>query len=154
MNLPKIVISRLKPNTQVLLETKESVFDITVVNPEVGEVLIFGGKRFVKPTKAIIKGAFGALEEKKDSEALAFPGEIAKGYGVEILYDSQGTEHDFVTSGVLSAKISGKGTGVKVKGAEGEIVENWEDWDYELWDSNEKENALHASLEEAKGRFK
>lgn len=154
MNAPKISISKLKPNTQLLLETKESVFDITIINPEEREVLIFGGKRFAKPTKAVIKGAFGALEEKKDSEALAFPGEIAKGYGVEIVYDSQGTPHDFVTSGVLSAKISGKGTGSKIKDSEGNIIENWDDWEYELWDANEKNEALHASLEEAKGRFK
>lgn len=144
----KIVIEKLKTDTKILLETKESVFDITVVNPEKKEVIIFGGKRFVKPTTATIIGSFGATEGN-NNERLVFPGELRKGFGVEITYMSKDTEHDFVTSGVLSAKLSGKGTGLTDE--DGNVIENWE---YELWDSANKNSVLHDSLEEARKRFK
>lgn len=144
----RIVIGKLKAETKILLETKESVFEIIVTNPDEQEVIIFGGKRFTKPTVATIVGSFGSTDENKN-ERLVSPGELRKGFGVEIKYISKETEHDFITSGIISARLSGKGTGTKDE--EGNIIENWE---YELWGSANKNDILHDSLEEARKRFK
>lgn len=131
-----IKIEKLKYGTKILLETKECVFDIEVIDPANGDIIISGGKRFTKTTTAKLVGAFGRdSNEKVDS--LIHPNEIEKNVGVEIIYkDRDNVSCDFVTSPVISAKIFGDG------------------WSYEVWEDKEKEKILSQSLNDARAKLR
>lgn len=131
-----IQVGKLKQGSKILLETKECVFDIEVVDPANGGIVISGGRRFVKPTNAKLIGVFGR-ENNEKNDALIHPNEIEKNVGVEIIYqDKDNISSDFVTSPILSAKISGEG------------------WSYEVWEDKEKEKVLAKSLEDARAKLR
>ena len=91
MRLQKINIQKLKKNNRIILETKETVFEIVIVNPKQRKVEVHGGISFIRPTSATLKN------------------EIKKNKTVEFLYNFGGIEETFVTSEVVSATIYGSG---------------------------------------------
>lgn len=136
-----IDINKLKQGNKVLLETRESVFNFEVLNPENGLILIEGGRKFAKPREAVLVGAYGRRDFLEQDSLLA-PFQIERGVGIEIKYkDSDNVSCDFVTSPVLSAKIHGND-------AEGK------EWGYEVWDSDERDKDLAKSLAEARDRVR
>lgn len=136
MTEKNIQVHKLKKGNRILLETKECVFDIEIVSPNNGVILISGGRRFLKPTEATLIGVFGR-RKVDDLDSLLSEKEIEKNLGIEIQYhDKDNITSDFVTSPIISAKIYGEG------------------WDFEMWDSNEKNAKLDKSLEEARGRLR
>jgi len=131
-----IQLKKLKKGNRILLETKECVFDIEILSPEKAVIMISGGRRFLKPTEAVIIGVFGR-RKVDDLDSLLAEKEIEKNIGIEIQYhDKDNITSDFVTSPVVSAKIYG------------------ETWGFEMWDANERNAKLEQSLEEARGRLR
>lgn len=136
-----IEIQKLKQGNKVLLETKESIFDIEILDPANGLILIEGSRRFAKDKKeAVLVGAYG----KRDflhQDSLVAPFQIEQGLGIEIKYrDKDDISCDFVTSPVLSAKIHGTD-------AEGKS------WGFEMWDTSERDKNLADSLHAARVRL-
>ena len=82
-----IDIEKLQRNSLILLETKETCFEITVTGPKSKSVVVHGGLRFISPTKA------------KISEP------IKRGEPVKFLYNDKDALHGFHTSEVISATI-------------------------------------------------
>lgn len=131
-----IELAKRKQGDKLLLETRECVFDIELVDPSTGSVLIVGGKRFLEPTQATVVGVYGkrAIEDK---DSLFIPLQIEQNIGIEIRYfDKGGVSSDFVTSPVLSAKIYN------------------DEWAFEVWDTTERDKKLQSSLDEAKARIR
>lgn len=131
-----IELIKLKQGNKLLLETRECVFDVELVDPSTGSILIVGGKRFLEPTQATLVGVYGK-RNVDDRDTLIASLQIEKSLGIEIKYqDKDGTSSDFVTSPVVSAKVYDK------------------DWAFEMWDTSEKDKRLKASLEEARARVR
>jgi hypothetical protein len=131
-----IQVGKLKQGSKILLETKECVFDIEVVDPANGGIIISGGRRFITPTNAKLLGVFGR-ENNEKNDYLIHPNEIEKNVGIEIIYqDKDRISSDFVTSPIISAKIFGDG------------------WSYEVWEDKEKEKVLAQSLENARAKLR
>ena len=129
-----IDLRKLRTGNKILLETKECVFEIEVINPENGFVNISGGKRFIIPTVATILGSYGFTEDDA-TERLVKELCIDKNYGVQIHYtDKEDISCDIITSVVVSAKISGDG------------------WSYEVWENDEKKKILNQAIDEAIAR--
>lgn len=137
-----IEVNKLKQGTKVLLETKESVFDLEVLDPTNGLILIEGSRRFIKkPREAVLVGVYGKRDFLHNDELLA-PFQIERGIGIEIKYnDDDGVSNDFITSPILSAKIHGTN-------AEGK------EWGYEVWDSDEQNKILAQSVAAARLRIR
>jgi hypothetical protein len=136
MTEKNIQISKLKKGQHILLETKECVFDIEIVSPEKAVVFISGGRRFAKPTEAIVIGVYGR-RNTDDDDILLVEKEIEKHIGLELQYnDKDNITSNFVTSPVLSAKVYG------------------EKWAFEVWDANEKDQKLEKALDEARARLR
>lgn len=112
-----ISLDKLKVGNKILLETKESVFDIEIVDPSKGVVNIVGSKRFLYPTEAIIDGAY------EDSNINKL--QIRYNQGLQINYTQKGVKSEFVTSAVVSALIQGQKT---VPGLEHET------WKFDVWE--------------------
>lgn len=131
-----IELAKRKQGDRLLLETRECIFDLELVDPSTGSVLIVGGKRFIEPTQAMLVGVYGrrAIE---DNDTLLLPLQIEQNIGVEIKYfDKDGISSDFVTSPVLSAKVYN------------------DNWAFEAWDTSDKDKKLAASLNEARNRIR
>ena len=131
-----IELAKRKQGDKLLLETRECVFDLELVDPTTGSILIVGGKRFIDPTQAILVGVYGrrAIE---DNDSLLMPLQIEQNIGIEIKYfDKDGVSSDFVTSPVLSAKIYN------------------DNWSFEAWDTSDRDKKLQNSLNEAKARIR
>ena len=90
MNDAIIKISELKKNTRILLETEDTVFEISVVSPKSGSLDITGGMYFPRNTKVVIS-------DKK----------ISKGDTIEFTYKTKKSSEKFKTSKVVSAKVYG-----------------------------------------------
>lgn len=136
MKNANIVVHKLKVGNKILLETKECVFELEVLDPAAGEIRIVGGRRFVNPTNATLIGVFGR-RKADDKDMLLVRHEIEKDFGIELKYaDAQGRVSDFVTSPVVSARLYGG------------------DWNFEMWEANENELKLSKSLEEARTRVR
>lgn len=80
-----IDITKLKRNTKVLVETKNSIFEIKVIGPKSRNVLVHGGTKFIRETKARILGNIKA--------------------GGPITFTYKENDLTFSTSKVLSATI-------------------------------------------------
>lgn len=76
--------TKLKRNTNIIVETKDTVFEIKVTVPKSSSIIVSGGLRFIKPTKAKIQGL------------------IKKGSPILFLYNKN---VNFKSSIVLSATI-------------------------------------------------
>jgi hypothetical protein len=136
-----IKVNKLKQGNKVLLETKESVFDFEILDPENGLIMIEGGRKFTTAKVATLVGVYGRRDFLHQDSLLA-PLEIERGQGIEIQYrDSDNIYSDFVTSPVLSARIHGTD-------AEGK------EWGFEVWDSSEQDATLAKSLAEARDRLR
>ena len=91
MRVQKINIKKLKKNSRIILETRETVFEIVIVNPRTSMVEIHGGMTFIRPTEAQIRD-----EIKRDKK-------------INFLYNFGGVEETFISSEVVSATIYGPG---------------------------------------------
>lgn len=83
-----IDISKLKRNTKIIVETEATVFEIVVTGPKSGSVLVSGGTRFVRPTKARIVN----LIQKRRTLVFMYK-------------NKKGEDDSFTTSHVLSASV-------------------------------------------------
>ena len=86
-----IEIKKLKRNTKILLETEETVFEIVVTGPKSCSVEVTGGSKFLRPTKAKIKGPIKkkAFSSSKTT-GLMHEDKIQKGHCVEFQYKNKG----------------------------------------------------------------
>lgn len=80
-----IDITKLKRNTKILVETKNTIYEIKVVGPKSGTVLVQGGIKFIRETRAKVEG------------------EIKKNEG--IIFVDKKRDDTFLSSRVLSATI-------------------------------------------------
>jgi hypothetical protein len=85
--MAKIQLEKLKKNTKILMDTEDTVFELTVTGPKSKTVSVHGGTVFIRPTKAII-------EE-----------EIEIGKRVKFKYKDKYKWHSVMTSTIISAKI-------------------------------------------------
>lgn len=131
-----ILIRKLKKGNHILLETKECIYDIEIISPEHALISVLGGRRFAKPTKVSLVGAYGR-RNIEDDDSILVEKEIEKNVGIELQYnDKDNITVDFVTSPILSAKIYG------------------ETWSFEMWESTEQNKKLETSLDEARARVR
>jgi len=84
-----IDIKKLEKNSIILLETKDTVFEIAVTGPRTGMLIISGGILFIRPTKVKITGT------------------IKRGRPVKLSYTEKDESHRFSTSEVISATVFG-----------------------------------------------
>jgi hypothetical protein len=122
-----IKLSKLKEGNKVLLETKESIFEVEILNPNTGRIQIVGSRRFPHKTKARIVGSHN---DKGDLTKL----EIHQNAGLEIEYKEGTVNHQFVTSPVISARVSGEQDG--------------KHWSYEVWEKPD----IRSAVDEARKR--
>jgi hypothetical protein len=52
-------VTRLEPKTELVINTKTCIYDITIVDPEAGEITISGGPLFTSITTAFIESSCG-----------------------------------------------------------------------------------------------
>ena len=83
-----INISKLHRNSNILLETEDTVFEIMVNGPKTGTVTVSGGPVFLKPIKAKIQGS-----------------SIKKGRPIAFYYKSGDGAKKLKTKNVISATI-------------------------------------------------
>ena len=63
---PHIDITKLKRNSQLLIETVQTIYEVTVTGPKSCSVSIHGGIRFILPTKARFQGSINNRFEDKE----------------------------------------------------------------------------------------
>ena len=121
-------ITKLKPNTIILLETENAVYEITVINKSksrLGEVMIQGGSTVTKETQAALICSHW-LDGKGKKRW------IGKGMSIEFVYkDDKGELKRLETTAVKSARLYGPDTS----------------WSLEVWEEVKNESA---STSEAK----
>lgn len=83
-----VEIDKLKKNTKILMDTKNTVFEVVVTGPKSRGVRVRGGTFFVRPTKAKITGR------------------IEKGKPVIFTYPDTSGWREFITSDIISIRIS------------------------------------------------
>ena len=123
-----IKLNKLKEGQKILLETKESVFEIDILNPNTGRAEIVGSKRFPRKTKIKIWGSH-------DDNGKQVKGEIHHNAGLEIEYKDGDSNNIFVTSPVVSARLSG-------------LDDAGKPWSVEVWERPD----IKAAVEEARKR--
>lgn len=106
MKQPYIEIKKLRRNTKILLETEKTVFEVIVSGPKSCSVTVTGGSKFIRPTKAKIKGPIKkkAFVSKKGLES-PDEGIIKRGSCIEFQYENKGFWNNLITSKILSATI-------------------------------------------------
>lgn len=82
-----IDISKTKTGHRILVETQETILEIKIANPKTLSVVVNGGTKFVRPTRAKIT--------KK----------ICRGKTIEFSYENNGSEFLAHTSEVVSATV-------------------------------------------------
>tara|TARA_R100000656_G_scaffold118703_1_gene92414 strand:+ start:594 stop:1019 length:426 start_codon:yes stop_codon:yes gene_type:complete len=114
---PHIDITKLKRNSQLLIETIETVYEITITGPKSCSVSIHGGIRFILPTKARFQGSIPIkwlptqhADSKRSYEPVTFeeeliPDLIKRNHSLQFFYKDDKGEHQLVTSPVMSGKI-------------------------------------------------
>lgn len=95
-----IDLTKLKRGSTILLETVEAVYEIVLKGPKTGVVEIQGTLRFIKPTKAVVRGSVDCLIPESKQSVLR----IEKGKCLNIIHGEK-DEHTLTTSAVVSAKI-------------------------------------------------
>ena len=85
------------------METEDTVYEITVVGPKTCSVVVNGGIRFLKPTKAKIEGSI--KEGGKSGKFKIKPNVIEKENSIRFSYKDKDSEHSIITSAVKSATI-------------------------------------------------
>tara|TARA_Y100001949_G_scaffold4770_2_gene3691 strand:+ start:569 stop:949 length:381 start_codon:yes stop_codon:yes gene_type:complete len=99
---PNINITKLKRNSQLLIETVQTIYEITVTGPKSCSISIHGGIRFILPTKARFQGSISNQSDKKD---ILIEELIIRNHGLQFFYIDEKGEHSLTTSPVLSGKI-------------------------------------------------
>ena len=116
---PHIDVTKLKRNSQLLIETIETVYEITVIGPKSCSMSIHGGIRFIFPTKARFQGSIPIKwlttpkqhadakrsYEPATSEEELIPNLIKRNHSLQFFYKDKEGEHQLITSPVLSGKI-------------------------------------------------
>ena len=114
---PHIDVTKLKRNSQLLIETMETVYEITVTGPKSCTISIHGGIRFIFPTKASFKGSIPikllptpntdckSSHYPVTSEEDLIPNFIKRHHCLQFFYKDDEGEHQLITSPVLSGKI-------------------------------------------------
>ena len=97
-----IDVTKLKRNSQLLIETVETVYEITITGPKSCSVSIHGGIRFILPTKARFQGSINNRFEDKE---VLIEDLIIRNHGLQFFYMDEKGEHFLTTSPVLSGKI-------------------------------------------------
>ncbi len=52
-----VQVERLQPLERLVVRTRNSTYEITVLSPGAGEVMVHGGRFFPDPTRALLSGA-------------------------------------------------------------------------------------------------
>jgi|TARA_R110002020_G_scaffold395812_1_gene605846 hypothetical protein len=99
---PHIDITKLKRNSQLLIETVQTIYEVTVTGPKSCSVSIHGGIRFILPTKARFQGSINNRFEDKE---VLIEDLIIRNHGLQFFYMDEKGEHFLTTSPVLSGKI-------------------------------------------------
>ena len=89
-------ITRLKPNTTILLSTANNIYELIVVEPQIKLCYITSSERFKKTTEVTI---LGSLHEGK-----SYPGWIEIGHSIEIA-PTDSLNRVITTGPVETAKI-------------------------------------------------
>ena len=76
-----IDITTIENGTQLLIETKNAIYDVLVIDSSTGEVEISGGYKITKPTKAVLFGSSWGTKK--------YPKEIRKNMTVNFFYGEQ-----------------------------------------------------------------
>jgi|TARA_R110002020_G_scaffold68015_1_gene178264 hypothetical protein len=97
---PYIDVTKLKRNSQLLIETVQTIYEITVTGPKSCSVSVHGGIRFVLSTKARFQGSISIISEEE-----LIPNLIKRNHSLQFFYRDEKGEHSLVTSPVLSGKI-------------------------------------------------
>tara|TARA_R100000008_G_scaffold23676_1_gene12725 strand:- start:984 stop:1313 length:330 start_codon:yes stop_codon:yes gene_type:complete len=72
-------ISTIESGVQLLIETKNAIYDIEIVDGATGEVMLTGGYKVASPTKAILSGA--SWQNRK------YEHQIRKGMTIDFFYN-------------------------------------------------------------------
>jgi hypothetical protein len=128
-----IDITKMQRNTVILIETVNAVYEIKVTGPKSCTIEIQGGKRFVRPTKAILNGSF---EDSDAHEKELQKGMINWAESMDISYKINKITHSISTADVLSARIYAPDGS----------------WNYEVWDDAHPD--ISGAVQEAKARNK
>ena len=114
---PYIDITKLSRNSQLLIETIETVYEITVTGPKSCSISIHGGIRFIWQTKAKFQGSIPIkwlptkrADAQRSYEPVTFeeeliPNLIKRNHCLQFFYKDKAGEHQMITSPVLSGKI-------------------------------------------------
>ena len=76
-----IDITTIENGTQLLIETKNAIYDVLVIDSSTGKVEISGGYKITKPTKAVLFGSSWGTKK--------YPNEIRKNMTVNFFYGEQ-----------------------------------------------------------------
>lgn len=93
MNEIKVEIDKLKIDTCLLIETKNNVYEIIIVDTD-GSIMISGGVIFLEKTPALLVGC----ESNK--------GLLVRNKRVELVYEQDGRTTHIQTSPLLSCNIT------------------------------------------------
>ncbi|SVA90088.1 uncharacterized protein METZ01_LOCUS142942 [marine metagenome] len=106
---PYIDVTKLKRNSQLLIETVQTIYEIVVTGPKSCSISIHGGIRFIFPTKARFQGSMhidtNSPHETDKSEEDLIPDIIKRNHSLQFFYKDKKGEHLLKTSPVLSGKI-------------------------------------------------
>ena len=105
-----IDITKLKKNTKILVETKDTIFEIIITGPKSCSAKVHGGTKFIHPTRVTISGAIDKKILKSKNGPIINQGHIEKNKSIEFIYKktprSKGKSPSMlITSPVLSATI-------------------------------------------------
>tara|TARA_Y100000310_G_C20372008_1_gene663949 strand:- start:21 stop:401 length:381 start_codon:yes stop_codon:yes gene_type:complete len=99
---PNIDVTKLKRNSQLLIETVQTIYEITVTGPKSCSMSIHGGIRFIFPTKTRFQGS---INNQSDGKEILIEDLIIRNHGLQFFYIDEKGEHCLTTSPVLSGKI-------------------------------------------------
>ena len=114
---PYIDVIKLKRNSQLLIETVQTIYEITITGPKSCSMSVHGGIRFISPTKTRFQGSIPVkwlpapyADSKKSMEQIIsedelIPKLIKRNHCLQFFYIDKKGEHTLVTSPVLSGTI-------------------------------------------------
>ena len=103
---PYIDVKILKKNTTLLIETSQTIYEIKVINPKDGSMLIHGGLRFIRLTNVKFLGCIDTNKSQSQETNLTDLC-ICRNKPMMFMYTHEGNEHNMSTAPVLTARVSG-----------------------------------------------
>lgn len=88
-----IDLTTIENGTQLLIETKNAVYDVLIIDNSTCEVELSGGYKVTEPTKATLSGSVWASKK--------YPNEIRKNMTLEFFY----ADHKLTTAKVINVVI-------------------------------------------------